>query len=72
MEGRWRVPSCACVDFFPPAYSASRCSQRVSGSVYAARVLLLFSAKMTERLEADKGITPTPCDNKSASVACAK
>ena len=27
------------------------CSQRVSESVYAARVALLFSAKMTERLE---------------------
>jgi len=27
------------------------CSQRVSGSVYTARVALLFSAKMTERLE---------------------
>ena len=23
MVGRWRVPSCACVDFFPPAYSVS-------------------------------------------------
>ena len=23
MEGRWRVPSCSCVNFFPPAYSVS-------------------------------------------------
>ena len=27
------------------------CSQRVSESVYAVRITLLFSAKMTERLE---------------------
>jgi len=24
MVGRWIVPCCACVDFFPPAYSVSR------------------------------------------------
>ena len=51
MVGRWRIPSCACVDFFPPAYSVSRVQPHVSDSVYAVRVALLLSAKMTERLE---------------------
>jgi len=38
--------------FFPRQQTASvACSQCVSESVYAARVALLFSAKMTERLE---------------------
>ena len=37
---------------FPRQHTASvACSQRVSESVYAAHVALLFSAKMTERLE---------------------
>jgi hypothetical protein len=48
--GRCRVPSCAYVDFFP-ASRQRQSRQRVSVSVYAARVALLFSAKMTERLE---------------------
>jgi hypothetical protein len=40
------------MDFFPRQQTVSvACSQRVSESVYAARVALLFSAKMTERLE---------------------
>ena len=47
--GRWRVPSCAYMDFFPPADSVSR-AQSVCESVYAACIALLFSAKMTERL----------------------
>jgi hypothetical protein len=38
--------------FFPRQQTASvACSQRVSESVYKARVELLFSEKMTERLE---------------------
>ena len=38
--------------FFSRQLTASvACSQRVSESVYAARVALLLSAKMTERLE---------------------
>ena len=36
--------------FFPPAYNVS-CVQPACVCVYAARVALLFSAKMTERLE---------------------
>ena len=50
MGRRWRVPSCAYVDFFPPAASVA-CSQRVSESEYEVRVALLFSAKMTERFD---------------------
>jgi len=50
--GRWRGPSCTYVVFSPRQQTASvACSQRVSESVYAARVALLLSAKMTERLE---------------------
>jgi len=56
--GRLRVSSCAYVDFFLPADSVSSvqtasvaCSQRVSENVYAARVALLFSAKMMQQLE---------------------
>jgi len=37
--------------FFRQQTASVACSQRVSESVYAARVALLFSAKMTERLE---------------------
>ena len=43
--GRWRVPSCAYMDFFPPADSVSR-MQPACECVYAAHVALLFSAKM--------------------------
>ena len=50
--GRWWGPSCAYVNFFSRQQTASvACNQCVSESVYAARVALLFSAKMTERLE---------------------
>ena len=38
VEGRWRVPSCAYVDFFPQQTASVACNQRVSESVYAARV----------------------------------
>jgi len=48
--GRWRIPSCAYVDFFPRQQTESvACSQHVSESAYAAPTALLFSAKMTEQ-----------------------
>jgi hypothetical protein len=44
--GRWRVPSCPYVDFFP---ASRQCQSRVSENVYAVRVTLLFSVKMSSR-----------------------
>jgi len=49
--GRWRGPSCTYVVFFPPADSVSRVQPACDKNVHAARVALLLSAKMTERLE---------------------
>jgi len=49
--GRWRGFSCTYVVFSRQQTKSVACSQRVSESVCAARVALLFSAKMTERLD---------------------
>ena len=50
--GRWRVPSCAYMDFFLPADSVSRMQPACEWQyIHAARGALLFSAKMTEWLE---------------------
>jgi len=40
-----------CGFFYRQQTASVACSQRVSESVYAARIALLFSAKMTERLK---------------------
>jgi len=48
LVGRWRVPSCAYADFFPPAAASVACSQLVFENVYAVHVALLLSGKMTQ------------------------
>ena len=65
VEGRWRVPSCASVDFFPPADSVRR-AQSACESVYDQRVALLFSTKMTN--DSSSGIA----SNFARSLAIAK
>ena len=47
MVGRWRVPSCACMDIFPPAYSVSRVQPACIHS--ARRIVILCENDGTTR-----------------------
>jgi len=42
LVGRWRVPSCAYVDFSPPAAASVVCRQRVFECICSVHCIVIF------------------------------